>query len=141
MTGQSTTKSEAFDQMVNGAVVKPGGHADPEAMPGRLFSITTISRGVAYGGKRTVMICDAFDKARRAIEGSNGAYWWEYSYMLAVIETVDVNQPHGDMGEREQWWYRYTWDKGAPPGEYPNAHYEAIETPEQMRNTFGFGIG
>lgn len=132
------TKAEAaYDAAEAAAVVKPYGHVEapePETKPGgkRMYSVTTIAASARYGGTRTVMICDSFELARTIVE-TGGRQLWEHSYAFAVIESFYANRLYGGMYDRDQYWYRFTWDKSAPPGEYPNAHYQAIEKPEGMR--------
>lgn len=125
------------------AVIKPGGHVEMPDESGRkrLYSVTTIAAAAKYGGTRTVMICDSFERARDALT-KNAMYWWEHSYAFAVIESFYLNAAYGGFGfQRQQYWYVFAWDRSAPPGEYPDARYEAIEKPAFFEYHGEFAVG
>lgn len=128
-------RENEYNEILKSCVLKPGGHRQMESTadkPVRLYTVTTIAQSVMYGGMRTPVICDSFDKAVMIVEDNVGDIW-EYSYMLAVIEAVIPNKLYGGiMGE--QYWYRWTRDE-------IGGSYKAIETPLSYKNTFGFGIG
>lgn len=96
----------------------------------RLYTVTTIAASAAYGGTRTVVVCDSFDRAREIVEKNEGDIW-ESSYMLAVIEPVAVNWLYHYF-EGEVYWYRYDVEK---------ERYEVVEIPPGYENIVGFGVG
>lgn len=140
---EETPEEKAYDAAEENAVVIPGGHVEkpneyPDAV--RLYSVTTIAASRRYGGTRTVMICDSFDRAHEGL--TKGAYfWWEHSYAFAVIEAIYANTPYGGHNPRDQYWFRFNWDKSAPPGEYPDGRYEAIEKPAHFEHHGEFAVG
>jgi hypothetical protein len=131
-----------YRAMVKACTRKPGGHvqqpppADFVAQGGkRLYTVTTIAASIAYGGTRTVVVCDSFERAKEIVETNEGDIW-ESSYMLAVIEPVAVNWLYHYFDER--YWYR--WSSKNSSTARPGA-YEAIETPPGYEEVTGFGIG
>jgi hypothetical protein len=101
----------------------------PEAP--RLYTVTTIAPSARFGGERTPVICDSFERAQEIVERNEGDIW-ECSYHLVVIEAVIPNWLYGSSYANERYWYRYNTDA---------ERYEPIETPERYELTFGFGIG
>lgn len=140
---EETPEEKAYDAAEENAVVIPGGHVEkPSVYPNavRLYSLTTIAASRRYGGTRTVMICDSFERACEAL-AKGPMFWWEHSYAFAVIEVIYANNPYGGMCDRDQYWFRFNWDKSAPPGEYPDARYEAIEKPTHFERFGEFAVG
>jgi hypothetical protein len=136
-----------YRAMVKACTRKPGGHvqqpapADFVAQGGkRLYTVTTIAASIAYGGTRTVVVCDSFERAKEIVETNEGDIW-ESSYMLAVIEPVACNWLYHYFVTSdgvERYWYRWSSkdrETGRPGG------YEAIETPPGYEQVVGFGIG
>jgi hypothetical protein len=97
----------------------------------RLYTVTTIAPSNRFGGTRTPVICNNFERAREIVEENEGDIW-ECSYYLAVIEAVIPNYLYGSSYIHERYWYRYNTD---------TERYEPIEMPERYENIYGFGIG
>lgn len=130
-------KESRYDQAIRTCVRKSAHEQLPlpegfEANGGkRLYSITTIARNNVYGGTRTVVVCDSFERARRIVEHNQGDIW-EYSYMLCVIEAVACNWLYNTSLMDERYWYVWALDENK---------YVPIEAPEVYNGIVNWGIG
>ena len=91
--------------------------------------MSTIARSAAYGGTRTVALCD-WKHAKEIVERNMGDIF-ECSYMLAVIESVVVNTLYNGIGHLDQEAYWYRWYGTSEKGQYhpivtPKAYVGAV---------------
>lgn len=137
-----TEYQKLYDAAVMGAVEKPEGHKqDPVEDPARvkrLYTVTTIASGPAYGGTRTWGVFDKFELACETVEMNDGDIF-ENSYMFAVVEAIACNCIFGavalDEGEEpEQYWYVWV-------GDPQTGRYCPIQRPAMFDGVINFGVG
>jgi len=140
--GKTNATLESFQTILDSCVTKANGHTQKlasaqflkyelEGTTRRLYSVTTIAPSLKYGGFRTPVICDSFEKAKEIVEGNHGDIF-ELSYRLVVIEALAANWLYGHL--REAYWYR--WEGSAAEG-----GYRPIEVPPAYKGVVGFAIG
>lgn len=128
---EKTPRELEYEEAIENAVMKPEGHTqlpDPKNRK-RLYAVTTIASSPKFGGNRTPVICDSFERAKEIVETNEGDIW-EYSYYLVVIEAIVPNYLYSTLDE--QYWY--IWD-------HDSKCYKPIERPEIYNDICGFGIG
>lgn len=131
---------EEYQSAIDKAVMKIGGHVQMD-MPSeyankkRLYTITTICYGDRFTSTRCVAVCSDWNKAIEIVEGNCGDIW-EYSYGLCVIEPVLDNRVYGYVGDEVYW---FVWTGTEEEGQV--GKYCAIETPDECKNVFGWGVG
>jgi hypothetical protein len=109
-----------------GACVSSPDHTQKQGPDGRLYTVTTIAKSESYGGTRTVVVCDSFERSVEIVTTNEGDIY-ENSYELAVIEAILPNVLY-DYQEEEYW---YRWDDG----------YKPIQKPYALGMTVCWGIG
>lgn len=136
-----TEYQKLYNAAVKGAVRKPEGHKqdpveDPEGIK-RLYTVTTIASGPAYGGTRTWGVFDKFELACETVEINDGDIF-ENSYMFAVVEAIACNCIFGGVplsdGEPEQYWF--VWE-----GDPETGGYRSIQRPAMFDGVINFGVG
>lgn len=137
-----TPAEQEYEKIVASVVFKDR-HVAPEPKEGWLYTLTTRSKSRIYGGNRTVMIANSFEKADKIIR-ENGDFFWEFSCNLAVIEAVAVDRIYGftpDQGLRPAFWYCWAPEGNSLEEGTGEGEFKPIETPELYRKSFGWGIG
>jgi len=95
----------------------------------RLYAVTTIASSERYGGKRTVIVCSTFARAKEIVE-TNEADIAEMAYFFAVIEAVAADWLYYYLDEK----YWYVWD-----GSWKDGKYRPIEKPEMFAGLTNIG--
>lgn len=134
---EETPEEKAFKEIVLSCVLKPEGHKQ-KPLPDftsakRLYAVTTLAPSRRYGGTRTPVVCDSFERAQEIVLTNEGDIF-ETSYHLVVIEASICNYLYSQIGLEEQYWY--VWE-----GDSRDGGYKPIEIPEAHKCTIGWGIG
>lgn len=134
-----SAEKKAFYELVAKCVLKPGGHVEAPAQTGmnRLYVITTWAPTPAYGGQRTVSVCDSFERARKIVEENVGDIY-ECSYKLVAIEMLPANYLYWS-GPNETYWYMWVHEPHAE--DTYDGTYRAIEIPPGMEDKTLHPIG
>lgn len=134
---------KTYDEALAATVLKPGGHVRTPTTESAGspcgFTVTTIASSARFGGTRTVVIADSFEEAVKALTESGG-YFWEHSYMLAVVESFLMNQAYGGF-VRERYWFRFETGERDEAGRFADGRYVAIEEPPGFERVGEFGVG
>lgn len=126
---------QLYESAIANAVLKlDGGHKQRENQyptENRLYTITTICYGDYFTSTRCVGVCSSFERAMEIVKMNEGDIR-EDAYILVVVEAVIDNAVYSNVIDEDYW---FVWN-GKDDGKYL-----PIETPDEFKNTFGWGVG
>lgn len=107
---ERTDQEKVYDELVASCVYKAEHVQTPETPEnkGRLYTVTMLAASPRFGGTRTPVICDSFERAVGIVKTNEGDIW-ETTYQLVVVEGILPNMLYGgDLNER--YWFRWDLD-------------------------------